>query len=262
MLRRSPLRPFVACLAALALGVAACGGSSAEDDLAADLGERLSTDPTLADYDVSATEGRCTADALIADFGVEQLEPLVVTGDDPRSLRYDELDDGDIARVATALATCIDASEGDSVAGVLSEAVANGVIESATPEFPMSDAEATCIGDVVVDEMGVTTLFALGIASASGDPAAGDPAADDVQVELEAEQSDAFVAAFLACTDVRARVLAGVAEGEIDQAVLDCLDANITDEQVTELFALGFDDDADSETRTAEVLAPALAACT
>lgn len=251
MRRRSAL---TAVLTTLALSAAACGGSNAEEDLAADLGGRLATDPTLADYDVSATEGRCTADALIEDFGVERLEPMVVTGDDPRSLRYDELDEAEIASVATALATCIDASEGDSVAGVLSQAVANGVLESATPEFPMAEAEAACIGDAVVDEIGVTSLFALDITTAG---------ATD-QVDLEEEQSEAFIAAFLACTDVRGRVLAGVAEGEVevDEAVLACLDANIDDEQVAELFALGFDDDAGNAARTGEILAPALEACT
>ena len=58
--------------------------------------------PTNGELSVVSPARLGTADALIADFGVEQLEPLVVTGDDPRSLRYDELDDRDIARVATA----------------------------------------------------------------------------------------------------------------------------------------------------------------
>lgn len=236
--------------AALALVAAACGGTSREDELTANLASRLAVDPTLADYDLSVLEAECTAETLLDDFGVDRLDALVIVGDDPRGLRYDELDAGDIDTVAGALASCIDASDGDSVADVLSEAVAGGVKESATDQFPVTDDEAACIGDAVVDDLGATTLLAVGIASTGS------------SVDLEAEQSEAFIAAFLECTDVRARVLDGVGGGDVEPLVLACLDGNITDEQVSELFALGFAEDPGTDARVAEVLQPAIDACT
>ncbi|CAN5617303.1 hypothetical protein BH20ACT2_BH20ACT2_17380 [soil metagenome] len=65
---------------------------------------------------------------------------------------------------------------------------------------------------------------------------------------------------------MRGRVLAGIGsdpDNPISDEVAPCLAFNISDEQVDELFALGFTDDgsADTQARADEVLATAIDAC-
>lgn len=243
------MRARSALAAAALVVVAACSSPSDAEEATDALTARLAADPVLADYEVDDAVAECTAEAMVADLGATRVDELV-TDDEVRSagLPAERLDDDELMTLADALTSCLDTA-GVDVTPTLAGAVADGVGESATDEFPLTDDEAACVGTEVVDALGVPAMLTLALAA-------------DADVALDAERADAFVAAFLACTDVRSRVLAEVGAGDIDAEVLACLDVAITDEQVAELFALSFRDDEASETRAAEVLQPSIDFCT
>lgn len=99
----------------------------------------------------------------------------------------------------------------------LADAIRDSILEDNDPTSPFGEAEATCIGETAVDELGVDGLLEIGITESNADPG------DAFQVASD-EQLDAVIDVTLACIDFRDVLLdTFLAEGDISDDSATCL---------------------------------------
>lgn len=233
--------------AALAVTLAACGGESEREVLTGALTESLLQDETFADYEITEEEATCVAERTVEDIGVDRLQEVGLD-DDSDEADLTALEDTEIAMLGDAMDQCVaDSRE------VLVDAVAEGILEEPDPNFPVTESEATCVAEGVIDELGLSRLIVIGVQT--------ERQGGDQFAALEAGEVQAFTDAFVSCIDVRTILLDNIATGGAPEDVLACLDANITDEDIEALFVAGFSGQ-NSGAAAERILTPAVEACT
>ena len=211
------------------------------------LTDSLLQDQTFADYEITEPEARCAAERVVDDLGTDRLVEIGFANDKTQ-VDFTELDESEITVLADAMNDCIDDS-----AAVLVDAVAAGILEEPDPAFPVNDQQAHCVAQGVVDQVGLSRLIVVGVESQRN--------GGDQFAALEPEEVDAFTNAFVDCIDVRKILLDNIAASGAGDDVIACLDANITDDDIAELFAAGFAGE-DSAAAAERILQPAVDACT
>lgn len=245
--RRRATRRAGAVAAALILLAAACGGESESEQMVSALTESLTQDETFEDYDITEDEAACVAERVVGEVGTERLDEI---GFDEENGRADltALDDDEITVLGDAMDDCIADSR-----QVLVDAVAAGILEEPDPAFPVSESEATCVAEGVIDDLGLSRLIVVGVQS--------ERLGGDQFASLEDHEVQSFTDAFVECIDVRTILLDNIAAGGASEEVLACLDDNIADEDIEALFVAGFSGE-DSGAAAERILAPAVEACT
>lgn len=238
------MRRLLALAGALLLAGTACSGESDETRLERDISAGLLEATAFAEYDLDEEEARCAAETVVDDVGTDPLREALLEGDEAD---FGALDDAELTAFAEALEACI-----DDLTQVRVDAVAALVLDNADDDFPVTEEEAACVAESVVDDIELSRQIIVNVrAEEPGDDPFDDP---------ESPESQAYGNAYLSCLDVRGILLATIAAGETDADTLACLDANITDEDIETLFLAGLSGDENTTAQT--VLEPAIAACT
>ncbi len=235
-------------VSAFALAVAACGGQSDEEAVAVALAVDLQSGEAFAS-DISDEDARCVGDTVVADLGVDAARTLGreqsdadAEGDAPFALV--SLTDEDIAAIGGAMEQCV-----ADLDGIVVDLVATGILEEPDADFPITGAEARCVGESVAGQIAFGRLLAIGLAH---------DRSDDLG-ELSDEEAIDFGAAFSGCVDVRMILLDQVSSSGADPDVVRCLDEQISDEAIELLFVDTF---AGNDASAEGAFAGAIDACT
>lgn len=220
----------------IVLALAGCGGESEDASVAEAIAADLRSEQAFAD-DLGEDEARCVGDAIVADLGVDGARDLGRAdagdaGDDERDpFDVDDLTGDEIDAVGGAMEDCVSAID-----EIVVDLVAEGILEAPDEDFPVTAAEADCVGRGVADRIPFGRLLAIGLEST-----------DDGDLgQLTDDEAIAFGATFVDCVDVRAILLAQVADSGADAEVVECLDAEISDEAIELLFVNTFAGDVES----------------
>lgn len=222
----------------IVLALAGCGGESQDASVAEAIAADLRSEQAFAD-DLDEDEARCIGDAIVADLGVDGARDLgrSPSGDtdgdqevqDPFDV--DALTNDEVAAVGGAMEDCVAALD-----EIVVDLVAQGILEAPDEDFPVTAAEADCVGRGVADQIPFGRLLAIGLEST-----------DDGDLgQLTDDEAIAFGATFVDCVDVRAILLAQVADSGASPEVVECLDAEISDEAIELLFIDTFAGDVES----------------
>lgn len=236
---------------ALVALVAACGGESDEESVARAIAEDLRSEEAFSG-DISIDEARCVGDAIVEDLGPDDARTLgrpdggeaeaeAEADDDPR-LQLDALADDEISAIGSAMDDCVADLE-----AIVVDLIAQGITDAPDDGFPVDEAEARCIGDLVASQVSFSRLLTVGL---QGDGDLGDLSDDEAVV---------FGEAFADCVDVRGILLEQVARSGADAAVVSCLDDQISDEAIEMLFVETF---AGGTASAEDAFAVAIDACT
>ncbi|WP_436793052.1 hypothetical protein [Actinospongicola halichondriae] len=234
---------------ALVLAAAACGGESAEESVARAIAADLRSEEAFA-ADISDEEARCVGDGIVADLGVDDARTLGRDGDatsdddEPPAFAFESLTAGDVTAIGQAMETCVEGLD-----AIVVDLIATGILESPDDDFPVTDAEAQCVGTSVAESIPFGRLLAIGLE--------GDGAQD--LGELSDDEAISFGTAFSACVDVRTILLDQVRDSGADAEVVACLDDQISDEAIELLFVDTF---AGNEASAEGAFAEAIDACT
>ena len=220
----------------IVFALAGCGGESEDASVAEAIAADLRSEQAFAD-DLGEDEARCVGDAIVADLGVDGARDLGRAdagdaGDDERDpFDVDDLTGDEIDAVGGAMEDCVSAID-----EIVVDLVAEGILEAPDEDFPVTAAEADCVGRGVADRIPFGRLLAIGLEST-----------DDGDLgQLTDDEAIAFGATFVDCVDVRAILLAQVADSGADAEVVECLDAEISDEAIELLFVNTFAGDVES----------------
>ena len=220
----------------IVLALAGCGGESEDASVAEAIAADLRSEQAFAD-DLREDEARCVGDAIVADLGVDGARDLgrADAGDADDGERdpfdVDALTSDEIDAVGGAMEDCVEALD-----EIVVDLVAEGILEAPDEDFPVTAAEADCVGRGVADRIPFGRLLAIGLEST-----------DDGDLgQLTDDEAIAFGATFVDCVDVRAILLAQVADSGADAEVVECLDAEISDEAIELLFVDTFAGDVES----------------
>lgn len=234
---------------------AACGGESDDDAVAEAIAGDLRSEQAFAD-DLTDEEARCVGDAIVADLGVDRARSLGhddgpereggtgADADADEPFEVESLSDAEVDAIGAAMETCV-----DGLADIVVELVATGILETPDDDFPVTAPEAECVGRAVADEIPFGRLLAIGLESS-----------DDGDLgQLTDDEAIVFGSSFVDCVDVRAILLSQVEDSGADPAVVECLDAEISDEAIELLFVDTF---AGDEASAEGAFAGAVDACT
>jgi hypothetical protein len=162
-----------------------------------------------------------------------------------------------IAALALTLTSCSDSDpDGDDDAAA-AQAISDSIMDeqdggAATDIFAMKRAEADCIGEGFVDEIGVAKLQEYGFLT------------DDLQAEpmtnvaMDEPDAEAATGVLFDCADVPGLMAQALASGQqLDAKTRRCLEDVLTDEKLRSMFTLMFTGDQDAAGQ--EVIEPMLA---
>lgn len=211
-------RRIVAGTVVAALAMAACGGTSEEDEVADELVGDLRSDDGLGP-DLPVEDARCIVDDLLASLGVGVVRSLGRQAPD-QDFTFDALGSDEVEAIGTAVETCVDDLE-----PIVVEIVARGVLEDPDEDFPVAESEARCIGEVVAAELPFSRLLAIGIEADEGEA-----------LELDREEAEVFARSVVQCVDVRSLILEQVERDGTDVETVACLDREISDDQIERLY--------------------------
>lgn len=239
------------CLAATvaaALVLAACGGESDEDAMVAAISASIQQDETFAGSDINAEQADCVAESTVDGIGVERLSEIGFDDDVGTNDEIDltRLSDEEVGVIGGAMEDCI-----DDLSAVLADTVATSILADPDPSFPIDEEAADCIAQAVVGEIPASRLITIGVQTDRGG-----------ESDLRPVEVDVFADAYTDCIDVRALLLEGIASADSASGeVLDCLDRNISDDDIDTIFRAGLSG-ADTAAIASEILSPAVETCT
>lgn len=155
-----------------------------------------------------------------------------------------------LVALAVLAAACGDGDDGgssDRSSGeqAVSDAIAAAILADAEPGDPYGEKEARCMGDSLVDELGLDRLLALGISADSVDSPEeflrGAPNAD----------VEAFIDITLDCVDFRDVFVEGMG-ADVSTESAECIADGISDDMLRSMAMMGisgeeFDPTADPE---------------
>lgn len=241
-------RAFATALVASVLAAACSDGLSDEEAMVEAIRTSILQDETFAGYEVGGEEATCVAEATVAGVGVDRLNAIGFDDDEDTVDEVDlrQLEDDEVDVIGAAMEECI-----DDIEAVLVDTVTASILEDPAPTLPIADDEARCVAEAVVGEIPASRLISVGV---RGDREGGG--------QLRPAEVDVYAAAYTDCIDVRRVLLEGIASaGTSSPEVLDCLDENITDEDIETIFRSGLAGE-DAAATARQLLAPAVAACT
>jgi hypothetical protein len=239
----------LAALAAAVAVLAACGDqTSDEETMVSAIRLSILQDETFASYEVTGDEATCVAESTVDGIGVERLEEIGFDDDEGSVDEVDlsELSDTEIEVLSLAMDSCI-----EGIDRVLIDTVTASILDEPAPTFPIDEDEATCVAEAVVDDIPASRLIAIGVRS---DHTGGIS-------ELRPTEVDVFADAYTDCIDVREILLSGIASGGTSDQVLQCLDDEISDDDIGTIFRAGLAGE-DAAATAQRLLAPAVETCT
>lgn len=242
------MRRLATVLLAGALAVGACGGESDEEAMVEAISISILEDETFAGYGIVEVEATCVAESTVDGLGVDRLSEIGFDADAGTDEEIDlsQLSDEEVEVIGGAMEDCI-----DDIGDVLVDTVAESILEDPEPTFPIDDDEAECVAEAVIDQIPVSRLITIGVQGER----------EGAQPELRPVEIDVFADAYTECIDVRAILLDGIASAGTPPDVLECLDENISDEDIDTIFTAGLA--GEDTTATAQrILSPAVETCT
>ena len=233
-----------------AVALASCSdGPSDEEVMVEAISASIMEDDTFSGYGIVQAEADCVAEATVTGLGVGRMSELGFGGETPAEEEIDlaELEDDEVQVLARSMEDCI-----DDVDAVLVDTVTASILEDPEPTFPIDRDQARCVATAVVDDIPAARLITIGVL--------GDRSGDTVS-DLRPAEVDVFADAYTSCIDVRTILLDGIAASGTDEAVLACLDDNITDRDIDTIFTAGLAGE-DAAATAQRILSPAVMACT
>ncbi len=233
-----------------ALALASCGDEPSDEEVMVEaISASIIEDDTFSDYGIEASEADCVAESTVTGLGVGRMSELGFGGDTPAEEEIDlaELDDDEVEVLARSMQDCI-----DDVDDVLVDTVTDSSLKDPEPTFPIDRSQARCVATAVVGDIPAARLITIGVL--------GDRSGDTVS-DLRPAEVDVFADAYTSCIDVRTILLDGIAASGTDEAVLACLDDNITDRDIDTIFTAGLAGE-DAAATAQRILSPAVMACT
>lgn len=220
-------RALAAFVAAGAL-VTACGGGTQDERVEDGVRTLLLGDETFPSGAVTESEAECAAAGLVEEFGVDRLTEIGVNSEGG-SLELQWLTDDELDRFVRIWQGCIDDVEAFVVRDIRADLLAEQ-----DPGLPLDGAKATCLAEGIVDAFPLDRVLALGLRSDE----------QPVLADLTSRETDRMAAVILGCIDVRGLLLAQVRAGGLHADVVECIDEQITDDDVAALFTTSLRDGA------------------
>lgn len=137
--------------------------------------------------------------------------------------------------VAAALALALTSCGNDDEAA--SQAIAAGIMESNDQTFEVTQEQADCLGDGMVEEIGTDQLVEYGLITEDMESAEG---IDSVKMSQDDAESAADV--MQECADIKQIFTEAMGDTLPEQAAT-CIDENLTDEVLNEFLVAVFMDD-------------------
>lgn len=244
------MRRALALVVAGALALGACGEEQSEEEAMVEaISASILQDETFAGYGIAETEADCVAESTVTGLGVGRMSELGFGGDTPSEEEIDltELDDDEVEVLARSMDDCI-----DDVDDVLVDTVAASILEEPQATFPIDDAQARCVAEAVIGEIPSARLITIGVQ--------GERSGSTVS-DLRPAEIDVFADAYTACIDVRTILLEGIRASGTADSVVECLDDNISDDDIDTIFTAGLAGE-DAAATAQRILSPAVDACT
>lgn len=143
---------------------------------------------------------------------------------------------GAVCVLALALAAC-----GGSDDEAASKAIADSIMDSSDSTFKVTQDQADCVGDGMVEDIGTDQLVEYGIITE-------DNKASDGLESVKMSEDDAQSAADLMqdCADIK-EIFTG-AMGDLPEEAQTCIDEKLTDDVLNEFLVSVFMDDQDAGT--------------
>lgn len=154
-----------------------------------------------------------------------------------------------VAGLALTLSACGGSGDDEQAARAISTSIMEGQDGAATDVFTMKRAEADCIGEGFVDEIGVEPLQEYGFLT---EDLKAEPMAD---VAMETADAEAATGVLFDCADVPELMSQAMASGQqLDEKTRKCLDGVLTEEKLRSMFTLMFSGEQDKASQ--EVVGP------
>ncbi len=114
-------------------------------------------------------------------------------------------------------AACGDSGGDDESREALVAAVKQGILDAAADDddLPIADAEAQCVAEQVVDDLGTDGVVALGLSAEGND--------DNPFVDATLEQKEAVVDAMLDCVDFKNAILPTIQADGVSEESAECV---------------------------------------
>lgn len=135
-----------------------------------------------------------------------------------------------------ALTLTLVACGGNDEDAQAAEAISASMMESSDEEFPVEQDQADCVGDGMVDRVGVDKLQEYGLLTE-------DLEMDGTVTDVQMEEADADAAAdvLVGCIDAQAMLTDQFADDDtIGEEEQECLNEVLDDEALTNLFSMMF----------------------
>lgn len=144
---------------------------------------------------------------------------------------------GATAVLALALTACGGADD-----DAASKAIADSIMDSNSDTFEVSQEEADCVGDGMVEDIGTENLVEYGIITEENEPSGG---IESVKMSEDDAQSAADV--MQGCADIK-EIFTG-AMGELPEEAQTCIDEKLTDDVLNDFLVAIFMDDQEAGTQ-------------
>ncbi len=145
---------------------------------------------------------------------------------------------GATAVLALALAAC-GGSDDDEAA---SKAIADSIMDSNDETFEVTQEQADCVGEGMVEDIGTDQLVEYGIITEDN------KAADGIEsVKMSEDDAQAAADSMQDCADIK-EIFTG-AMGELPEEAQTCIDEKLTDDVLNEFLVAVFMDDQEGGTQ-------------
>jgi hypothetical protein len=114
----------------------------------------------------------------------------------------------------------------------------DAIAREVTADGDLTEEQATCMAEALVDSVGIETLVEIGSAAELGEGASSG-GLSDLGVELTGEQKHDIFLGTDECVDLRGLFLSSIAEEGAPQAFLDCIDQQLSDDLIEQIFIGG-----------------------
>jgi len=141
---------------------------------------------------------------------------------------------GATAVLALALAACGSGDDGEA-----SKAIADSIMDSNDSTFEVTQEQADCVGDGMVDDIGTDQLVEYGIITEDNE------ASDGIEsVKMSEDDAQAAADVMQDCADIK-EIFTGAME-ELPEEAQTCIDEKLTDDVLNEFLVSVFMDDQEA----------------
>ena len=227
-------------LATLSLLLTGCAGASDEEQATTNITESIVDDGGFlvgeADLDVTEDDATCVSEGVVEAVGVENLQEAGVLQDDMTvdgAIADADLASSDREAVDGVLADCL----GEQIAKANVKA---SILEQDLAGASVDEADATCLSDGIVDEIGVEKLQDYGLLN---DQLALE---DEVgEVTMQPEDADAMAGVFVDCVDAEKMIEDQFSSmlGNLTQPQQECMKDILDEDKIREIMSATFQGD-------------------